>query len=528
MKILIVDDEPLIQKKLKNLLDTSAMGMYTIFSTSDSNEAMEILKEESPEILLTDIRMPCVTGIDLARFIYENQMETLVIFITGYSDFEYAKSAIDYQVFDYLLKPIDDEKALNSVRKAVAVILERQKHRDMYELFQNYFSTHFSDARKQFIEKLLFSPMAESKEKLLELQRQFAMEAEMYTLCGLTFSHQSSFLEEEFYYTHIIEKFLNTRFQEGITYTFGNTIYILGCLNKESESKVYEYENFCSIKEEIEQRYPVSIKIGISDKTKDFTQIQMMRKQVMQCLEYLEVQKEQSIVFYSDLPSILIQENYFDVLDSVNNLIHLMRLGKKEVIQKECKKFVEYFKEMPFTYASDIIDLMISNILLFVQELPLSAVNMEKIQNNILIPIHQQVEIKLKIEYFEYWIEFIVDCMKETQMTEQNQLMQAIYEYININYKEAIGLTSLSEYVNRNPSYLSRFIKQHTNKNFSQILTERRIEEAKKLLRSTNLKIPQIAESIGYPNVKYFVRVFHGQVSMNPADYRKIMATFGM
>lgn len=95
-----------------------------------------------------------------------------------------------------------------------------------------------------------------------------------------------------------------------------------------------------------------------------------------------------------------------------------------------------------------------------------------------------------------------------------------------MNYKDAIGLTSLAEYVNRNPSYLSRFIKQQTNKNFSQILTERRIDEAKSLLRTTNLKIPQIAEKTGYPNVKYFTRVFNTQVSMSPADYRKITTAF--
>ena len=195
MKILIVDDEPLIQIKIKNLLETSSLGIYTIFSTSDSGEALQILREQAPEILITDVRMPYITGIDLARFIYENKMDTLVIFITGYSDFQYAKSGIDYQIFDYLLKPIDDKNALDSIKKAVSLMLERNKHKEMYNLFQNYFSAHFSDARKQYIEKLLFSPITESKEELLEMQKQFSIVAEVYGLFGLTFSHKSSFWE---------------------------------------------------------------------------------------------------------------------------------------------------------------------------------------------------------------------------------------------------------------------------------------------------------------------------------------------
>lgn len=526
MKILIVDDEPLIQKKIKNLLYTSSLGVYTIFSTSDSSEALQILKDQAPEILITDIRMPCITGIDLAKFIYENQMETLVIFITGYSDFQYAKSGIDYQVFDYLLKPIDDETALESIKKAVNLVLERTKHKDMYEIFQHYFSSHFSDAREQYIEKLLFSPITESKEKLLEIQKQFSMEAEVYGLFGLTFSHKSSFWEEEFYYTHIIEEFLKKHFKNGITYTFGATIYVLCCFNQELELKFYDYNAFNLLKNGIEKIYPVEIKIGISDVTKDFSQIRNMRKQVMECLEYLETDKNQDVLFYVDLPTMLKQNEYFDVVDSISSLIHLMRLGQKKEIEIECEKLTKYLKKLSISYALDIIDLIISNILLFVKDLSISDVNMEKIQNNSLIPIRQQTEIELKMGYFQYWIEFIIDCMNETQIMEQNQLMKLIYEYIDANYKEAIGLTTLSEHVNRNPSYLSRFIKQRTGKNFSQILTERRIEEAKKLLRSTNLRISQISECVGYPNVKYFVRVFHGQVSMSPADYRKIITTF--
>ena len=100
MKLLIVDDEPLIRKRLEQLITSSPLGIHAVESTSDPVRAMELLKAASPQILITDIRMPRISGLDLARYVYENQLETLVIFITGYSDFEYAKSGIAYQVFD--------------------------------------------------------------------------------------------------------------------------------------------------------------------------------------------------------------------------------------------------------------------------------------------------------------------------------------------------------------------------------------------------------------------------------------------
>lgn len=104
MKLLIVDDEPLILKRLEQLIVSSAVGIHEVYATSNPAEALEMLKECAPQILITDIRMPKVSGVDLARYAYENQMQTLVIFVTGYSDFEYAKSGIAYQVFDYLLR----------------------------------------------------------------------------------------------------------------------------------------------------------------------------------------------------------------------------------------------------------------------------------------------------------------------------------------------------------------------------------------------------------------------------------------
>ena len=109
---------------------------------------------------------------------------------------------------------------------------------------------------------------------------------------------------------------------------------------------------------------------------------------------------------------------------------------------------------------------------------------------------------------------------------DQNQLIQQIYKYLNENFSKPIGLDNVSEYVNRNPSYISRLIKQSTGKNFSKILVERRMEEAKKLLRSSSLKISQIAEQVGYPNLQYFTRVFTSQMSMTPAEYRKITTYF--
>lgn len=525
MKLLIVDDEPLIQKRLEQLITSSSLGIHSVVSTSDPAQAMELLKECPPQLLLTDIRMPRISGVDLARYIHENQLDTLVIFITGYSDFEYAKSGIAYQVFDYLLKPIDEEQALQAIRKAVHTILEKQKHDEIHSMFQNYFSTHFSSARRQFIERLLFHPLTQTKEQLLSVQKQFQMDAAFFCLCAVRFTCSGGF-GEDFYYSYMIEQHLTRNDPDFLTYPFGDTIYILWMSENPAPTSSDMYQRFQGIRETLEQSYPIQVSVGISNFTDDLSQIPFLRKQVTRCLENAGIRSTSPVTFFSDLPDTLVHEEYFDIILSITRLIRLMRLGEKEPVRKEYEKITEQFQGRSKSYVTEMIDLITSNILLFIQDLSIPPTETAKIENNILTPLRQQTEIRLKLQYLQYWIDFIVDWINDAQAAEQNHLIQSIYDYIDANYSDSIGLASLSEHVSRNPSYLSRFIKQNTNKNFSQILTERRMEEAKNLLRNSNLKVPQIAKKTGYPNVRYFTRVFHSQFSMSPTDYRKITSAF--
>lgn len=172
-------------------------------------------------------------------------------------------------------------------------------------------------------------------------------------------------------------------------------------------------------------------------------------------------------------------------------------------------------------YFNNIMELIGANIFLFLSGIPLDKESKNKITESFEQQIHVQSERKTKADYMKYWLEYIADNIQSMHNNDQNQLIQQIYKYLNDNFSQPIGLTNVSEHVNRNPSYISRFIKQATGRKFSEILAELRLEKAKKLLRSSNLKITQIAEQVGYPNLQYFTRVFTGQMNMTPAEYQE-------
>ena len=113
MKILLVDDESIALQTMENIIRQSDFKSHTILTASNTADAWTIIQTENPDILFSDIQMPCENGISLLQKISESQLKLLVIFVSGYSEFSYAQAALKYDAFDYLLKPLNSEVFLS-------------------------------------------------------------------------------------------------------------------------------------------------------------------------------------------------------------------------------------------------------------------------------------------------------------------------------------------------------------------------------------------------------------------------------
>ena len=136
MKILIVDDEEIQRRKLARLISESSISFSDILCAPDVPGAIEIIESQHPSIVLSDIRMPVKDGLELTQYIQESYPEILVILVTGYSEFEYAQAAIRYNVFDYILKPIDPESTLSCIRHATAKLESIKRRENNYKVLQ--------------------------------------------------------------------------------------------------------------------------------------------------------------------------------------------------------------------------------------------------------------------------------------------------------------------------------------------------------------------------------------------------------
>ena len=156
LKLLIADDERIIRETIFNIIDWKKHDIEVIGLCKNGIEAYDMILDESPDIVLTDIRMPGKDGLYISSFVHNNFPDKIVILITGFSDFKYAQTAIKNHVFDYILKPVDENVLKESVLKAIHTITERKNQAIMRKKYESYLKENIRNLQKDFFERLLF------------------------------------------------------------------------------------------------------------------------------------------------------------------------------------------------------------------------------------------------------------------------------------------------------------------------------------------------------------------------------------
>lgn len=159
MKILIVDDEDIQRQKLVQLISESPLSFSDILCAPEVPTAIDIIETHHPDIVLSDICMPVKNGLDLAQYVKETYPKILVIIITGYSEFKYAQTAIRYNVFDYILKPIDAESTLSCIRHAIAKLEADRRQESNYEVLRSYFNENDLISKNSFYRSCFSGPL---------------------------------------------------------------------------------------------------------------------------------------------------------------------------------------------------------------------------------------------------------------------------------------------------------------------------------------------------------------------------------
>lgn len=535
IKVIIADDEENVCQLIQNLIDWNSLGMEIIGIAHNGIETLDMIRTLSPDLVITDIRMPGYDGLEMIRRAKDIKEELNFIIISGYGHFEYAQNAIKYGVGDYLLKPIKQEDLLSALEKIKAKYARNLKQLSEEERMRRQIENDADKLREGIFSERLLKKGATTKDLTIDSANDYyhySFQSGIFQVigvkidCGYDDQYNSAIpiLEEKI--TRIIDNLLRTQCFEIGNYMDDSTVYCI--LN-------YDIERKKSIRAQIK---------GILDEL-------IQQKAAFEQFEF----------------TIAIGEVYDDISglkDSFNSAVYAigqrLLLGTGRVIegaimnqslQLQARLMAELNKSMGPAIEVLNSDAVLSSLKDFYNtiaaEKRLSGLDiislaeqacemyLTHLRNN-QIAIHHGDEFLEKFhihawrcktvdEIFSYLCMMIGESIKliaQQKEQEETRPIRLAKQYIQENYMKPISLEDISNIVGFSPTYFSTLFKKVSGTNFVDYLTETRVNKAKELLRETNLNIAEICEQVGYSDLKHFTKSFRKNTGLKPSEYRKL------
>lgn len=499
MNILIADDEKIEREGIRYLLSLEK-GERRIFEAANGKQAMQILRTENIDMILTDIKMPVMDGLELARRAKELFPEIRIVIFSGYNDFTFAQEAIRYGVTDYILKPVDPDNFHEIIEKAEKNIRDRQAEENREIRRQNFLQQYF-------LQNYLYS----GKKEILEKAGEFV------DLDKWNGWHCAILIETDTAFFDTAEENFPGELQKELRRVF----FYLN-LNERQSLLLFQdvYCDYLLVANHLytflKRNYMVRIYLSVSRKFDGCECLPEILGQLEQQMEEKFYHPEKHI-FSCEEEELKMAAG--EVQDS-----QLMQMISEDISRKDTEQLWKHFECLKEKYSSNTqfsamyIKFVFSNV---IQEL---------FQENQFADEHR---LEQEIDRL-YSCGNIMDILKVTEdnireyekflersMSESRNEVAAVKNYIYQHYGEDLNLEMLAEKVYLSSGYLSFIFKKETGMNLNRFIKVFRMEKASEFLHDTNMKVAQISEKVGFANVSYFCRSFREYYGCSPESYRK-------
>ncbi|HHW31568.1 MAG TPA: response regulator [Clostridiaceae bacterium] len=538
LKMMIVDDEPLIRQGFKYFFEWDKYSISQVFEAGNAEEAIEIAKRENIEIIVSDIRMPEVDGLELISRLKAILPNSIYIILSGYDDFEYAKKSISLGVFHYLVKPIHSEELHQVMSLCTQKLLEQKQKREIEESLNRKLNKSMPLLRDSFIKKLLRGELNQSKEELYNRFNELEIDLEnlnyLVLLVGPSGKHHKNSNADGKSnikgITNIIKdllvKYISEENDENYklyAVTDSNKVFIILSWTESQSIEEILRTAFERLNNEMLQKYGIETVGCVSCAVKDLSKISIHIKEAEKILDYKVIMGDNNILFLENMKSIHDNRPFFLSQSERKKLIFCVVNNDVIGINKVIRGFKNSIKKYKYISVeciySALVEVIIS-IVRFAYETGFrTQIFGEQIYSQEFMRSFNNVD-----EIFTWIEDSIIKFSNEFakfRTEKPKSIIQQIKAYITENLgQEEITLNSISEKFYYNPSYLSRLFKEETNKNFIDYINEIKINTAKEYLTSTDMPISTICGKIGYKDYKHFLSLFKKITGVTPNEYK--------
>jgi two-component system response regulator YesN len=522
-KVLVVDDEPLARESLKFLIDWSAYGFEIAAEAEDGKIALALMRQRHFSLVLTDIRMPTMNGLEFIEKLREFS-DARVVILSGYEDFEYARHGLKLSVNDYLLKPVDEDDLIGVLLRISEEIAEQQ-------LLQRQHRLGLTVLRDQFLRKLAHGQVngkeIEDQSRLLNLRSEVGTYSSILVEMDFLSVDNDELTERDIELKRYAVRNVLEELSVNKGYVFEDSEERYGLLLF-GDARLWDTRSMLKFAEEIAPAIEVNVKetvsIGLSNRVvSSMMSVDLTFRAAEEALDGKFLRGNNSILSDTKatnasgqrLESAAIQVLQEEVLESIKSY-------KEDLVKGAICRLWEAFR------GGEIIG---SQIRVMILELLVQLLQLVKSYGANPEPLfhyeHRDYERVMRTKTIDELYAFMeIKCMGVLQMLVRMRDLQPhtvvgiVKKIIQEQYHTNVSLRSVAQQVYLNPHYLGKVFKAGTDVSFNDYLLQIRIEQAKELLVRTDKKVYEIALAVGYGELDWFYKRFKTYVGISAGEYR--------
>ncbi|TDF91021.1 response regulator [Paenibacillus piri] len=530
-KVIIIDDDSIIRKGLTLSIPWEQHGFGFVTSARDGEEGLKLVEELQPHLIITDIRMPFMDGFELANAVKARFPEIKIIMLTSYDEFEFAKRALQLKVFDYLMKPVDNQVLVDTAKRAIAELeYEKEIEQKVIEglpllrqrFFEQWIKGKLSDQEIYAASELLKLHLPDSRYVTIVLR------ADDYCYS----EYENRFGQEMLKYCilNAAEEIIRTEYR-GLVFDSQDDevviVYYDDADKSEIEHKAFEAAE--NIRTNIEKYLKTTVTAGIGFVYDNRHDVCLSYRDAKSAVEFRHMLGTNRVLMIGDTGLPPADSTQIELSGMEKELVLKVRLGLEKEAITILGNIEAMIMNIRFVSLSQVRLLGVEITLLLFKELEEWAVRHGALRESgeaidFYTYYSKLQRLQTVQEIFQKIRELTVHLVEVSSSYREHQMKSKIHQaiaFMETNYaKEGLSLQDVAGSIYISPTYLSILFKKEKNISFGDYLLKLRMKAAVELLRMSDLKTYEIAEKVGYSNPQYFSSCFKKFTGYSPTEYK--------
>ena len=534
LKVMIIDDELYFREALKVSIPWNDLGFDVCAEAKNGKDALEKALKLNPDIMLVDINMPIMDGLEFVRNVNEKGINSKIIILTGHNEFNYAKQAVQLGVNNYLLKPVDDDELIESLLETKKIIEKEKSLKVEVGRLRQQVKESLPLLRDKLLNELIQGSIIRRKDETMKRMEylNINMFSEHYQVVAIELEYEEShgWNDEDkqlwkFAVSNIAREVLTEQYVFDICHDAEDRIcIIIGTNEAEDGSDINPllYSRLELIRNAVQKHLGFTISIGAGNVKNDLFDIHASYKEAIVALKNKLTVGKNKVISYSTVSDSVIKRNLFTGEHRSLLLLNLRTADEAEVQKLIKQMFIDMHCEN--VHHEILLVVCIELVAVCLEYIVEVGLSLKDILPNNRLSIIEELQSKGSIDEMEAWILEIyrhtMELTKRSKSSKVSKLIDEVKNYISENYQnDSLSIDEIASKLFVNYAHLCFIFKRDTGVTINEYLTELRIKKSKELFDNGSTLVLDVASKVGYADANYFGKCFKKFYGLAPSKY---------